>query len=39
MAYRGSVLDLLAAGVCCGVISWLHLWAAKKNMMFANFVE
>jgi hypothetical protein len=39
MAYRGSVLDLLAAGVCCGVISWLHLWAAKKNLMLANFVE
>lgn len=39
MAYRGSFLDLLAAGCCCGVISLLHLWAAKKNMMFGNFVE
>jgi len=39
MAYRGSVLDLLAAGCCCGVIAWLHLWAAKKNLMFSNFVE
>lgn len=39
MAYKGSVLDLVAAGLCCGVIAWLHLWAAKKNAMFSNFVE
>jgi len=39
MAYKGSVLDLLAAGICCGVISWMHVWAAKKNHMFANLVE
>ncbi|KAG8808478.1 hypothetical protein FRC17_003934 [Serendipita sp. 399] len=39
MAYNGSVLDLLAAGFSCGIVSWLHLWAAKRSQVFSNVVE
>jgi hypothetical protein len=39
LAFKGSVLDLMAAGVLCGIVSFLHVWAAKKNQMFSHFVE
>lgn len=39
MAYKGSCLDLAAAGIVCAIIGWMHFWAAKKSTMFANVVE
>lgn len=39
MAFKGSILDLLVAGLCCGIICLIHAWATKRNPLFGNIVE